>query len=279
MEVVLQVLLVIWGAVMAIGALLKSWAWLVSVRWALKHGAAYSTEIESVSADMTSAGRMRRIAQPKYDSGGAWPGAKSVKIWEEDPDGWRRVFDLVYLKTPCFLVGVAVFCWSSGAIAEPAGIIRFWAMFLATWLSLYALALILEAIIWYFIAQDYGLVWGDIKFATSATSTGTRALGDVKGLLAVVVTAIASCSVLVFVCAEVSDGYTGIQPSDDWSFSLASAVSSVYFVLSNTTTVGDDSIIPAGTAGRASAAIMHLTILLILGVVLTAVASRVHDRE
>lgn len=279
MGTAIEIIVAIWGSVMVAGAVLKSWAWLVSVRWALKHGPDYSTEIQSAAPSITSAVRMHKIAQSKYDFGGTWPGAKSVKIWDESPSGWRRAFDLAYLKTPCFLVGVAAFCWASGAIATPPEYVTIVAISLATWLSLYALALIVEAIIWYVIARDYGLVWGDIKFATSSPSPATRALADIKGLLAVNVTAIAATSVLVLATAELEDGYDGISASNGWSFTVDSVVSSVYFVLANSTTVGDDSISPVGTAGRASAAITHLTVLLIISVVLTAVSSRVQERH
>jgi hypothetical protein len=262
---------------LVVGAILKSWVWINSARWAVDRGAAYALDVEKIEKP-TAADRMHLIRKHGGDS--FFIGAKSVRLYRTAPQiGWigGPLLRYLFIVTPCFLVLVLSSAWVTVQVANWR-VSQFVAGTLSGWACLYALGLIVEAITWYVIAQDYTRVWGSVKFAHRGTSEEHRIFGDVRGLVSVTLTAVGCTSILVATAAGWSHGFHGISEPEH-GLGLASLTSGFYYVVCNLTTVGDPTIWPRSALTRAVGAIIQVQTLLTAGFVLSAATSRLSGRK
>lgn len=279
LHLVLPVTILVVGGIFAFGAIIKTLVWWKSLAWALEHGSSYSRAVQRLSSKALS--RQLRLELIQSHHGNFRPcGAKSVRLQLSEQRWFSRPRDLTFVKTPIFILEGATLAiaisltHNLSAVAAPVAVV------IALWLCLYALMLIVEAIVWYVIAKDYTRVWGDIKFASNASDMARKTLGDFKALGAVTLTAVLAFAVLISVVVEVESqsGFVGLRPMGVWSVCIPPVVSALYYVLVTMTTVGDNRIAPLSTLARGASALLQVMVLLTVGFVLSAIAARVQDR-
>lgn len=274
----LTVLVALLGIVFAAGAVLKTLIWWKSLAWALQNGHSYAQAVQQPQLQQTLT-RDDRLDLIEQHNGAFRPcGAKSVRLRGIRTSRAGRLLDLTFVKTPVFIFEGAVLSLVASLMhsSTPAKVV---ASVLAIWICVYSLMLIIEAIVWYIIAKEYALVWGDLKFATKYSGQASRTLGDFKGLGAVTLTAVLACSVLISVTAQSASAYVNLAPSSADTLGIPTLISSTYYVLATLTTVGDNAIAPHSVLARAAAGLLHLMVLLTVGFAISAISARVQDRQ
>ncbi|MCY1144323.1 ion channel [Actinoplanes sp. Pm04-4] len=264
------------GSAFALGAWIKTVVWWKSLKWALSRGHDYAEAVQKFKGEVTREDRVRQIRE--FEGDFIPCGAKSVNLWSPHPTIPQRILDLLFVKTPIFLLEGSLLALFASLMHEsnPARLV---AVAIATWVCVYSLMLIAEAVVWYVIAKDYARVWGDLKFSNRSRNSSGRTLGDFRGLGAVTVTAVFACSVLISVTAQGADQYENLDPSAPETLGIPTLISSTYYVLATMTTVGDDYIAPKTALARMAAGLLHLMVVLTISFAISAIAARVQDRE
>lgn len=261
------------GVVYGIGAGIKTLVWWKSLGWALRHGSTYAEQVLQTPAGELD--RQRRLQLIAAHGGAFKPcGAKSVRLLQAPQTRVTRARSILFVATPVFILegGIAAICLSFARdVSMTASVV---AVCIAAWVCLYSLMLLSEAIVWYVIAKDYTRVWGDVKFALTVRGPEARTLGDFKALGAVTLTAALACSILVSVVSQAFGGYSHLPRSEASTLGIPTLVSSLYYVLSNLTTVGDSGIGPTTSLARLSSGLVQVAVLLTAGFIISTLSAR-----
>jgi hypothetical protein len=151
---------------------------------------------------------------------------------------------------------------------------------LAVWLALYALGLIVEAVLWYVTAKDYTVVWGELKFHPPAiTAQRSRSLNDIVAFGAMLATSVASLTVALSTIQRHFGGLGAMPEESGWTNEAERLIAAAHYVLANLITVGDDTVQPETTPARIVATLTLLTVIFIITLVLSVISSRVGDRS
>jgi hypothetical protein len=262
-------------AVLAVGALLKSWNLGASIGWALSHGGKYAERVEA----QLPATRDERLDIIRQEGGAFRPlGAKSCRLYSlgaEHP-ALDKALEISFRNTLLFAGWVAALVIGSDMFAETPKSFEVATACISFWLVIYSLSLLAESIMWYALAKDYALVWGSIKFSTPVLGPNRRGkiFGDVLGLLALLVFAIVSLATGIANVQKNFGGYSDLPEGSGWITHLKRLIDSTYYVLANMTTVGDPAIAPESTLARAQVGLLMIMVILFAGFILAALAAR-----
>jgi hypothetical protein len=262
-------------AVLAVGALLKSWNLGASIGWALSHGGKYAERVETE----LPATRDERLDIIRQEGGAFRPlGAKSCRLYSlgAGHPALDKAPEVSFRNTLFFAGWVAALVIGSDMFVETPNCFEVATAFISFWLVIYSLGLLAESIMWYALAKDYALVWGSIKFSAPALGPNRRGkiFGDVMGLFALLVFAIVSLATGIANVQKNFGGYSNLPEGSGWMTHLKRLIESAYYVLANMTTVGDSAIAPASTLARAQVGLLMIMVILFAGFILAALAAR-----
>lgn len=124
---------------------LKTWVWVISIRWALKEGQGFARQVEN-NPGQSLAQKMSLLKS--LNGAKIWPGVKSVCFWTPTPGPWRRIWNSLYVRTPTFLALVGVGILALSIQPRDWVIAHSVAVGLSIWMSIYSLFLLVEGIIY-----------------------------------------------------------------------------------------------------------------------------------
>jgi hypothetical protein len=261
-----------------VGAFMKSWNLAASLLWALRHGAGYARDAEDIGPCTLP----ERHALLQLNGGDYLPpGAKSLRIYglASSRPKLDQVVNIAFRNTPMFMAWCIIAILAVNLQWQTPRALVFECSLLAGWLALYALGLIVEAVLWYVTAKDYTVVWGEVKFHAPATRVQrSRALNDIIAFGTMLATSVASMAVALSTVQRHFGGLGEMSEGNDWGDEAERLVAATHYLLANLITVGDDAVKPENTPARMVATLTLLTTICIVTLVLSVISSRVGDK-
>ncbi|MCZ2815960.1 glycosyltransferase [Modestobacter sp. VKM Ac-2984] len=261
-----------------LGALLKSWNLIASFRWARRRGAEYAQAAESSQLEQKQ--EYRDLLRHNFDGAFVPFGAKSLRLYNfKRSYKWAEILlASTFRSSPLFVAWCAVVILAGQLFGLDEYPLKLLAAGVGFWMVLYSIGLLLEAIMWSLMAENYSVAWGLLKVrGPASTARRSRAVNDIYLLGSVVVLAVLSLSVAIAGTEKNFPGFKGFStlPSHDpWTETLARLSTAMYYVMVNIATVGDEDVVPTEPAARSLGALTMVTVVLVLAFVVSAIASR-----